>query len=111
MATLTIGLFLASALLTLFGVVCVAGYRSLNEFMMPSVGYTVLLALPLLGWFGVGAPWLFVWQPLAGPLALMGTATAPLSAAALVLALVSTALWVAAAWALSRRGLRRSVLA
>jgi fluoroquinolone transport system permease protein len=108
--TLVVGLFLASVVLTLFGVVCVAPYRSLNEFMMPSVLYTAGLALPLLGWFGVGASWLFVWQPLSGPLALMGAAAAPLSVPALPQALFWTALWTAAAWTLGRRALRRSVL-
>lgn len=111
LASLVAGLFLASVLLTLFGVACVAGHRSLNEFMMPSVLYSVVLGLPLVGWFGVGASWLFVWQPLAGPLALMGAATAPLSGAALLQAWVWTALWVAAAWLWGRRALRRSTLA
>jgi fluoroquinolone transport system permease protein len=105
---LVLGLFLASVVLTLFGVICVAGYRSLNEFMMPSVLYSVLLGLPLVGWFGVGASWLYAWQPLAGPLALMGS-TAPLPVPSLGQALFWTALWVAVAWHLGRRALRRSV--
>jgi fluoroquinolone transport system permease protein len=109
--SLVAGLFLASVLLTLLGVACVSRFRSLNQFMMPSVAYSAVLLLPLVGWFGVGTPWLFVWQPLAGPLALMGTATAPLSAAALLTALFWTALWVAVAWAWGRRALSRSLIA
>ena len=110
LGSLVVGLFLASVLLTLFGVACVARFRSLNQFMMPSVLYTAVLFLPLVGWFGVGASWLFVWQPLAGPLSLMGAATAPLSAMALLQAIFWTALWVGAAWMWGRRALRRSMI-
>jgi fluoroquinolone transport system permease protein len=111
LGSLILGLFLTSVLLTLFGVACVSSYRSLNEFMMPSVLYSVVLGLPLVGWFGVGASWLFVWQPLAGPLALMGATTGRSSVADGVLALFWTGLWVLIAWVWGRRALRRSLVA
>lgn len=102
---LLLGLLLASVLLTLFGVVAVAHYRSLNEFLMPSVLYTLGLGLPLLGWFGLGAGWLYAWQPLGGPLALMGGASPGPGALAV---LFSTA-WIAGTWHVGRRALLRSV--
>jgi len=111
LASLILGLFLASLLLTLFGVACVASYRSLNEFMMPSVLYSAVLGLPLVGWFGVGASWLFVWQPLAGPLTLMGATTGQLSLGVALQALFWTALWIGVAWVWGRRALRRSMAA
>lgn len=107
---LALGITLASVLFCLFGVAIVTGYRSINEFLMPSVVYTALLALPLVGYFGIGARFLYDWHPVQGALELMGARVEPLGGGRLVYAIVCPLLWLGPVYLWSRRALRRSVL-
>lgn len=107
---LAAGIALSSALFTLFGIALVAPYSAINEFIMPSVVYTMLLSLPLLGWFGIGAAWWWLWHPLQGPLDLMSARTTPLSTGRAAYALLWPALWLAPVYLWSRRALQRSTL-
>ena len=50
---LVAGVVLAGVLYTLTGFLLVARYRSINEFMFPSVFFTTVLSLPLLHYFGL----------------------------------------------------------
>ncbi len=107
---LALGITLASVLLCLFGVAIVTSYRSINEFLMPSVVYTALLALPLVGYFGIGPQFLYDWHPVQGALELMGARVEPLGGGRLVYAIVFPLLWLGPVYLWSRRALRRSVL-
>jgi fluoroquinolone transport system permease protein len=107
---LGLGIALASALFTLLGATLVAPYRSINEFIMPSVAYTAFLSLPLLGWFGLGSPLLFAWHPLQGPLDLMGTRVEPLSMGRLAYAVCFPLLCIVPAYLWGRRAVAGSVL-
>jgi fluoroquinolone transport system permease protein len=106
---LTLGLGLASILYTLFGIICVARYQSINEFLMPSVVYTALLSLPIFGYFGIGPQWLYVAHPLQWCLDLIVGGFATISAGHLVFAVFAAAActWPSLRWA--ERRLRRSV--
>lgn len=104
---MAVGIALAAALFCLAGVGLVVRYDSINEFLLPSVLYTSLLTLPILGIFGVlPAAW-FLPHPIQGPLSLMqidGTPTAGL----LAYAIGYPILWIVPAYLWSRRALGRA---
>jgi hypothetical protein len=54
LVAISLGITLAATLFCLFGIALVVRYESINEFLMPSVVYTSLLSLPLLGIWGSG---------------------------------------------------------
>ena len=107
---LAVGIALASALFCLVGIVLVTRYDSINEYLLPSVAYTFVLSLPLLGYFGFGARVLYDWHPLQGPLALMSAGAAPLSAERAVYAVVYPLVFLGPVYYWTRRALRRSIL-
>ncbi|MDX1688583.1 MAG: ABC transporter permease [Candidatus Promineifilaceae bacterium] len=51
---LVAGVLLGTAFYTLAGFIVVARYDSINEYLLPSVPYAALLALPLLPYAGIG---------------------------------------------------------
>ncbi len=62
---------LASLLFCFGGLLAVARHDSINEFLMPSFVYTLVLTLPLLPYFGLFASPLFDLHPMQAPLALL----------------------------------------
>ena len=76
---LVAGIVLAGVLYTLTGFLLVARYRSINEFMFPSVLFTTVLSLPLLHYFGLWDSWLLYLHPFAAPLVLLGGAFRPIA--------------------------------
>jgi fluoroquinolone transport system permease protein len=66
-----LGILLASALLGLTGIIVVVWYESINQFLFPSVLYTLLLSLPVLGYFEVGPRAWYLPHPLQGPMELL----------------------------------------
>ena len=103
---LTLGVVLAGTLFCLSGVALIARYRSINEFILPSVLYSSLLSLPILGFLGVGARGWYLPHPIQGPLDLIQTRS-PLTAGGLAYAAGYPLLWIAPAVLLARRALRR----
>ena len=65
---------LAAVLYTLVGFLLVARYRSVNEYLFPSVLFTMILSLPLLHYFGLWDTWLLYLHPLTAPLVLLAGA-------------------------------------
>jgi fluoroquinolone transport system permease protein len=63
---MVLGIALAAVLFCLVGVALVVRYDSINEFLMPSVLYTLLLTLPILGIFGVGSATWYLPHPIQG---------------------------------------------
>jgi fluoroquinolone transport system permease protein len=104
---IAVGIALASVLFCLAGVALVVRYGSINEFLLPSVLYTGLLTLPLLGAFGLGSPEWYLPHPLQGPLSLMGIGGGQ-TAGRLAYAIGYPLLWVVPAAAWSRRALGRA---
>lgn len=104
------GIAAAAAILCLAGFAVVLRYSSINEYLLPSIGYVALLMIPLVytaGW----QHWLLYLHPLQAPLLLMRAAFAPLPAWQLGYALGASALWVALGYALCRRTFGRFVVA
>jgi len=100
------GIALAAVLFRLSGVALIVNYGSINEFIMPSVLYTAVLSLPLLGYFGVGAREWYLPHPIQGPLELMRIQT-PSTPGGLAYAIGYPLLWIVPVSLWSRRALRR----
>lgn len=104
---MTVGIALAAVLFCLAGVGLVVRYDSINEFLLPSVLYTFLLTLPILGVFGFGSPAWYLPHPIHGPLSLMRI-DATHTVAGLAYAVGYPVLWIVPAYLWSRRALRRA---
>ena len=103
---MSLGIALAAVLFCLAGVALVVHYESINEFIMPSVLYTFILTLPVLGYFGVGAREWYLPHPIQGPLELMRMQT-PYTPGDLAYAIGCPLLWIVPLSVWSRRSLRR----
>ena len=103
---MSLGIALAAALFCLSGVALVVHYESINEFIMPSVLYTAILSLPMLGYFGVGGREWYLPHPIQGPLELMRIQT-PYTPGGLAYAIGYPLLWIVPVSLWSRRALRR----
>jgi len=111
---LATGIVLGAALYALAGFVVVARYDAINTFLLPSVGYMLLLGLPLLTYFGIGrdpvVATLLLAHPLQPILVLLSAAVEPAPPAVILYGLAAGAAWVAifAWWA--NRSFRRFVV-
>lgn len=106
---LLVGIVLASLLFCFSGLLAVARHDSINEFLMPSFLYTLVLTLPLLPYFGLLASPLFDLHPMQAPLALLRQCFDRGPAPSL-LALASCAAGTAIAARLSLRAFHRFVV-
>ncbi|MEX2285223.1 MAG: ABC transporter permease [Gemmatimonadota bacterium] len=106
LALMSLGIALAAVLFCLSGVALIVNYDSINEFIMPSVVYTAVLSLPLLGYFGVGAREWYLPHPIQGPLDLMRNQSTS-TPGALAYAIGYPLLWIVPVSLWSRRALRR----
>ncbi len=104
---LATGVALAAVLFCLAGVAFVVRYDSISEFLLPSVLFTSLLTLPILGAFGLGPAAAYLPHPIQGPLSLMRV-DASHTLAQLLYAIGFPLLWVAPAYLWSRRSLARA---
>lgn len=104
---MALGIALAAVLFCLVGVTLVVRYDSINEFLMPSVLYALLLTLPMLGILGVGPAAWYLPHPIQGPLTLMQI-DAPHTAGRLAYAIGYPLLWIGPAYLWSRRALGRA---
>jgi fluoroquinolone transport system permease protein len=106
LAVMALGIALAAALFCFAGAALVVRYESISDFIMPSVLYTSLLLLPVLGYFGLGARVWYLPHPIQGPLELMQV-QALHSPGRLAYAILYPLLWIAPVYLWSRRELRR----
>jgi fluoroquinolone transport system permease protein len=66
-----LGLLMGAAVFVLVGFLAVVRYDSINEFMLPSMLYTVLIMLPLVDYFGLWRSPLFYLHPMQAALVLL----------------------------------------
>lgn len=109
--SLTLGLVLASLLYALVGFIAVSRYRSINEYIMPSVVYVLLLSVPYLHYFGLWRSPLLYLHPLQGPLVLLQAAFGTISVGELIYGVLAPALWIVAAFLWSVRVFERFIAA
>lgn len=104
---LALGVVLSAVLFCLAGVALALRYDSVNEFLMPSVVYTSVLTLPILGVFGIGPSSAYMPHPIGGTLTLLQMDVA-MSPGPLLHAIVYPILWIGPAYVWSRRALIRT---
>ncbi len=107
---LILGIVLLSVILCLAGFAVIVRYRSINEFLMPSMLYVLALGLPLIDYFGLWRSPLFLLHPVQAALVLMRAAWEPLSTGQAVYGLLYPAAAVFVFAVLARRAYRRLVL-
>jgi fluoroquinolone transport system permease protein len=99
------------AMFALCGFLTVVRYRTINEFLLPSMLYITALTLPLLDFFGVVRSHLFYLHPLQAPLMLLRAGFGPLAAWQWAYGILYSLLWIALfGWA-ARRAYRQFVAA
>jgi fluoroquinolone transport system permease protein len=108
---LTLGIAGAGAIYSLVGFTAVARYPSINEFLIPSMGYTFLLELPLLVYFRLFDTWLVYLHPLQAPLVLMESAFRPVETWQNVYGILYSALWIGVFYKFSNRAFFRYIIA
>ena len=108
---LVAGIVLAAILYTLAGFLLIARYRSINEFMFPSVFFTAVLSLPMLHYFGLWDTGLLYLHPLTAPLVLLAGAFRPIPSWQWVYGLLYSAAWAGVLLLAARRAFDRYIVA
>ena len=107
---LSAGVLLTAVFFMLAGFIVVARYDSINEYLLPSVLYTALMALPLLPYAGVAESWLFYLHPLQPMLLLLQAAFRPVTTWQLAYGVVYSIFWLALIYHICRRTFHRFVI-
>ena len=108
---LTAGVVLASILFTLIGFVTVARYEAINEYLLPSVFYTVVLGIPFVHYFGLWTHPVMYVHPILATMILMKAAFLPVEPWQLVYGVIYPLVWVIPAFVWSRRAFDRYIVA
>jgi fluoroquinolone transport system permease protein len=110
---LVLGLALAGVMYTLLGFLVVARYDSINEYLLPSMLYIMLLSLPVAPFFGLKLPWL-VWllylHPLQAPLVMIQAAFQPVQIWQILYAFSYSALMLTLIYSLALKAFGRFVI-
>jgi fluoroquinolone transport system permease protein len=107
---LALGIALASAMFVLVGFIAVSRYTSINEYLFPSMIYSMPLTLPLVDYFGIFRTGLVYLHPLQAPLLVLQAAFEPLALWQWLFALLYSALWIGIFFILARRAFYRNVI-
>jgi len=107
---LAAGIVVSSLLLCWVGFFVVSRYDSINEFLIPSVGYATLLFLPLISYLADSDSPLFWLHPLQPALALLGAAFRETAPRSIIFSAVAGLAWAGVALALGLRAFRRFVI-
>ena len=106
---LLLGTALLGVLYVFLGLAAVAAHAGINTFLMPSVGWITVCALPLLGYYGV-VPWgVFAWHPMMPPLVLLEAGCRAVGAGLLAYGVLGSLGWCGLAFVWARRRLVRVV--
>ena len=108
---LVAGVVLAGVLYTLTGFLLVARYRSINEFLFPSVLFTAVLSLPMLHYFGLWDTWLLHLHPFSAPLVLLGGAFGSIAPWEWAYGVLYSAAWAGLLLLAGRRAFDRFIVA
>ena len=107
---LAAGIVLAAVLYTLTGFVLVARYRSINEFLFPSVLFTIVLSLPMLHYFELWDTWLLYLHPFTAPLVLLAGAFRPIPTWQGIYGVLYGAVWAGLLLLAARRAFDRYIV-
>ena len=106
-----IGIVLASLLYCLAGFTVVVRYDTINELLFPSIVWVTAFSLPILQYAGMWTTPLMYLHPFQAPLVLLKGGFVPLATWEWAYGIGYSALWIVAAFAWSRFGFQRFVVA
>jgi fluoroquinolone transport system permease protein len=101
---------LLAAIYTMLGFIAIVRHDSINEFLIPSLGYVFALVVPLVGHFGFVDSIVFLPHPMEMALVLMRAAYTPEPVWKIAVALAGLAAWFAATFLWARRRFDRFVV-
>lgn len=101
----------AAAIFVLTGFVAVSRYDSINEYLFPSLLYTLAFVPPFLDYFGLWKSRLFYLHPVQAPLVLAKAAFQPVPAWQWLYAVLYSGLWIALSFVWSRRAFAQFIIA
>jgi fluoroquinolone transport system permease protein len=107
---LVAGTLAGAAIFCLAGFVAVARHGSINDYILPSMAWLLVLFLPLFPYFGVGPWWTLAWHPVQPALTLLSGVARPLLAWEAIYGVGATLLWCLLLARLSARAYRRHVV-
>ena len=105
-----LGILLLIGMYTLYGFIVVSRYDSINEFLGPSVLWTIWFSVPLLYYFNIWRHWLIYLHPLQAPLILMQNAFDPQPAWKIIYGILYSLVWVGLGYFFSQRAFYRFVI-
>lgn len=108
---MVVGLALMALFFALAGFAFVARYGSINEFLLPSVAATVVLAAPIVEWLGLGSSPLWLVHPFAAQFTLVAAPFRPAPGWRLAYGVVYSLVWLVPAWIAARSAFDRHLLA
>ena len=100
---LLLGTAVAAALFCLAGFLVVVRYDSINEYLLPSIGYTAVMSLPMVAYLLQWSSWLVYLHPWQAPLVLLQAAWEPIALWQWLYGLGYSLLWLAILYAACRR--------
>jgi fluoroquinolone transport system permease protein len=108
--SMTAGILLMAAFLTLFGFIVVARYDSINEYLLPSVLYLFAFSIPILDYFEIVQSWLFYLHPMQAPLLLIKAAFQPVAPWQILYGVLYAGVWVGLIYIWSKRSFHRFIV-
>jgi fluoroquinolone transport system permease protein len=107
---LIIGIALISAFFSLVGFIAVAGYDTINEYLLPSMLYVLVFLLPTLDYSGLVKSWLFYLHPVQAGLVFMLAAFKSVPTWQIVYGILYAGVWVVIAFLFCQRAFHRFVV-
>ena len=104
------GILFLMAMYALYGFFVVSRYDSINEFLLPSVLWTIAYSLPLLYYFDIWRSWVMLLHPMLAPLFLMQAAFETLHPWQVVYGILYSVLWTGIALYFSLRAFDRFII-
>lgn len=104
------GMALISVLYALLGFAIVIRYDSINEYLLPSFFYTLLISLPMIDYFELWQSWVFYLHPMQAPLLLLKAAFLPIAGWEALYGIAYSALWIGLLMHWSGGAFRRFVI-
>ena len=107
---LVTGIVFYIAMLALYGFIVVARYDSINEFLLPSVAWTMGFSLPLLYYFDIWRSWIMFLHPLQAILILLQSAFTSVPTWQIIYGFAYSILWTGILMTLSLRTFRKFII-
>jgi fluoroquinolone transport system permease protein len=104
------GIFLTAFFNCLYGFIIVARYDSINNFILPSVLWTMVLSIPILDYLGIWVMPLMYLHPVQAMLTLLKGAFQPIELWEAIYGVLYSTLWIGILFTLAKRAFDRFII-